>query len=73
MWLEASAEQKVTLCCSRAMTCPARLIMLEVPPVPHVKQGWSYMNKLRVLVADDQVMMKIPHKLDIFRWNSFDW
>ena len=47
--------------------------MLEVPPIPHAKQGWSYMNELRVLVADDQEVMEIPHNLKMFRLNPFDW
>jgi hypothetical protein len=37
--------------------------MIEHPPVPHAKQGWFYMNKLRVLVADDQEVMEILHNL----------
>ena len=31
------------------------------------------MNKLRVLVVDDNEVMHIPHKVKIFRLNPFDW
>ena len=47
--------------------------MLEHPPIQQAKQGWSYMNKLRMLVADDQEVMEIPHNLKIVRMNPFDW
>ena len=30
------------------------------------------MNELRVLVADDQEVMEIPHNLKLFRLNPFD-
>ena len=31
------------------------------------------MNKLRMLVADDNEVMHIPHKVKLFRLNPFDW
>jgi hypothetical protein len=31
------------------------------------------MNKLRVLVADDDEVTQIPHDVKIFRLNPFDW
>ena len=31
------------------------------------------MNKLRVLVADDNEVMHIPYRVKIFRLNPFDW
>src|SRR5580765_4545338 len=48
-------------------------LCLSNPPIPHARQRWSSMNKLRVLVVDDNEVMRIPHKVKIFRLNPFDW